>query len=361
MADEWRADTLLRMPNGLVNIVADEANAELAATLRDRLGAVESSDEQPDLLITTGVPAGPAANIVITGVLTDALDEWDRQVRPQTLAGALWVPADQDSVTAICGWWLLRHETPTTPLSDLTDANERALRWSVVGARSVLLPQPAEVAVDDEEIRSWLDDQPQVQALGTAIERVGGDTAEAVLAAIEAYRASLAELDGLADLPPVPPSPALDTAVAAHLREVQRSGFGRWRGGKVRAQTKSEMVAAAKDAAADRLRDIIAARRTALSAASQDRALDDRGEAIRNLVSAAVSEVELPCAPDFGQVPRSWGTQTPDPRRYVLMAEEHADRLVAPDGVTVRFIDQMPDDQALCLVVQSGFSLPAIR
>lgn len=349
------------MANGHTTVVADDANADLATALRQRLDLVGDDRPDADLLLTAGTPQRPAGHVVVTGPLTDELDEWDRQVPPQTLAGALWVSAEQDRLSAVLGWWLLRHDTPTTPLSDLTDSNERALRWSVVGAREVVLPGSEPVEVDDAEVRAWLDEQPQVKRLGTALERVGGTDAQTVLDSVDEVRAALRGLEELAPLPAAPELRELDAAVAAHLREVQRSGFGRWRAAKTREQTRAGLVEAARQAAAQRLTVTIDARREVLLSQREQSAVEHRSADLIAAVTAAAAEVELPCEVDFGRVPRSWAATAPEPRRYVLLAEDVAGQLGELPGATVRPSEHLPADRALCLVVQSGFSLPALR
>lgn len=349
------------MPNGRMTLVADDANADLAAALRERLDLDEDNGPAADILLTAATPQQQAGHVVVTGALTDELDDWDRQVPPQTLAGALWVAPDQDRFNAVLGWWLLRHDTPTTPLSDLTDSNERALRWSIVGVNEVRLPGSEPVAVDDDEIRGWLDEQPQVKRIGTALERVGGPDAQAVLASVEEFRAAMRGLDELAPLPASPEPRELDAAVAAHLREVQRSGFARWRGAKAREQTRAALVAAARDSAGQRLQVTIDARREVLRSQREQSADEQRSTGVISAVTGTAAVVELPCAVDFGKVPRSWASASPQPRRYVLVAEDVAEQLGELAGVSVRTSEHLPADRALCLVVQSGFSLPALR
>lgn len=344
-----------------MTLVADDANADLAAALRQRLDLVDGHEATADILLTSGTPQHPAGHVIITGALTDELDDWDRQVPPQTLAGALWVCGDQDRLNAVLGWWLLRHDTPTTPLSDLTDSNERALRWSVVGAREVLLPGAEPVAVDDSEIRQWLDEQPQVKRLGVALERVGGTDAQAVLDSVDEFRAALHALDELAPLPAPPEPRELDAAVAAYLREVQRSGFGRWRASKAREQARAALVDASRQSAGQRLQAAIDARREVLHDQRQQSADEQRSTGMVEAVTAAATAVELPCTVDFGKVPRSWASASPEPRRYVLIAEDLAEQVGELPGVAVRTAEHLPADRALCLVVQSGFSLPALR
>ena len=84
------------MPNGRMTLVADDANADLAAALRERLDLDEDNGPAADILLTAATPQQQAGHVVVTGALTDELDDWDRQVPPQTLAGALWVAPDQD-------------------------------------------------------------------------------------------------------------------------------------------------------------------------------------------------------------------------------------------------------------------------
>lgn len=348
------------MSNASVRISADTATSAVATRLAERL-AGEVTSGHADIAVVSAPPSAPATHVVVTGPLSDAIDEWDRDIPPQTLAGALWVGPEQDAALTTAAWWLLRSQTPTTPLSDLTDGNERCLRWSVLATIVVPLAAPGEVAVDDEAIRAELDELPQIQSLGKAIDRIGGDSADGVLHSVEGFRAAVAALDGLSDLPPAGPTPALDAAVAAHLRQVQRSGLGRWRGAKARAQSQADLVAAAKTVAADRLREVIAAREAAELARRRATALQETSTRTYEDVVRAVGDVSLPVTPDFAKVPRSWSTQAPTPRRYVLVAEEHADDFADLDSATVRASALIPPDEAWCLIIQSGFSLPALR
>jgi hypothetical protein len=348
------------MSNASVRISADTATSAVAIRLAERL-AGEVASGHADIAVVSAPPSDPTTHVVVIGDLSDAIDAWDRDIPPQTLAGALWVAPDQDAALTAAAWWLLRSQTPTTPLSDLTDGNERCLRWSVLAAIVVPLAAPEEVSVDDEKIRKELDDLPQIQGLGKAIDRIGGESADAVLQSVEGFRTAVAALDELSDLPPAGPTPALDAAVAAHLRQVQRSGLGRWRGAKARAQSQADLVAAAKTVAADRLREVIAAREAAELAQRRAAALEETSTRTHENVALAAGDVSLPVTPDFARVPRSWSTQAPTPRRYVLIAEEHADEFAHVDGATVRASALIPQDEAWCLIIQSGFSLPALR
>lgn len=343
-----------------VRISADTANSAAAELLADRLGA-EVTDGDADIALVSGVPTSTATHLIVTGELNDALDEWDQQVAPQTLAGALWVGPDQDVVATSAAWWLLRSQTPTTPLSDLTDSNERCLRWSVLAVEVVPLTPPADVAVDDALIRSQLDELPQVQNLGNAIDRIGGDTADAVLRSVEGFRAAIGDLDGLAPLPQSGPTPGFDAAVAEHLRQVQRSGFGRWRGAKARAQSQADLVDAAKSVAADRLREVIAARESEELERGRIAAAEEASTRTHELLQRTALGVQLPVNPDFDQAPRSWSTAAPTPRRYVLVADDLEQDVPDLPEVTVRTSAQVPPDEAWCLIIQSGFSLPALR
>ena len=345
------------MPDGLVFSGDD---TQLLNALRERFDA-HSDGSAVEMLVTSGVPDRTATHVVISGPLTDEVDAWDRDVPPQTLAGALWLPAGQDGFEAVCAWWLLRRQTPTTPLSDLLDDNDRALRWSVVGARAVQLPGAAPAEVEDAEIRAWLDDQPQVAALGSAIDRLGGDSADAVLTSADRYREALRKLDELAPLPPGSDLREFDAAVAEHLRQVQRSGFARWRGGRARAESQDAVVSAAKSAAADRLRTLIDARSEQVRHERRQVADDAAVGQIVDALADAVSALELPCAVDFDQVPRSWSAGAPEPRRYALVAEDLVDSISVIPGAVVRGSEDIPAGTALCMIIQSGFSLPAIR
>ncbi len=348
------------MSNASVRISADTANSALAAPLAERLSAQIASTDT-DIAIVSTPPEQPATHVVVVGDITDEIDDWDRDVAPQTLAGALWIDPGQDAVLTTAAWWLLRSQTPTTPLSDLTDGNERCLRWSVAGVTAVPLTAPAAVTADPDEIRAELDDCEQIQELGKAIDRVGGDSAELVLQSVETFRQAVSRLDELAVLAPSAPVPAFDTAVAAHLRQVQRSGLGRWRATKARAQSQADLVTAAKEVAADRLRDVIAARQSAQLELRQAQALEAASEQALHRVARAVAEVTLPVVPDFARVPRSWATDAPTPRRYVLIAEQRAEEFTDIADVTVRTSPGIPPAEAWCLVVQSGFSLPALK
>ncbi len=196
----------------------------------------------------TAAPDRPARHVVITGPLDDAVDAWDTDVAPQTLAGVLWSPEPtaEGGLDAILGWLALRTQTPATPLSDLVDANQRALRWSIAAARRVPLTEEVQVDVDDGEIRGWLDEQPNVRELGLAVDRIGGDTADATLTSTERFRQALHGLDALADLPG-PDFTDLDGALAEHLRQVQRSGLGRWRSGRARALSQQRLSVVARE------------------------------------------------------------------------------------------------------------------
>ncbi len=347
------------MPNA-VRISADTANSAVGADLAERLAA-EVTSGAADIAVVSAPPAAPATHVVVTGGITEAVDEWDHAVAPQTLAGALWIAEGQDAALAAAAWWVLRNQTPTTPLSDLTDANERCLRWSVLGVAVVALTAPGEVTVDAERIRAELDEAAEIQDLGKAIDRIGGDTADAVLASVDGFRTALAGLDTLAAMPPLGPTPALDTAVAEHLRQVQRSGFGRWRAAKARAQSQADLVSAAKTVAADRLREVIAARGAAELEQLQASARLETASQMQEQVAGAAAEVGLPVVPDFEQVPRSWATDAPAARRYVLVPEERADEFTDVDGASVRASEHVPVDEVWCLVIQSGFSLPALQ
>lgn len=347
------------MSNG-VRISADTANSAVGADLAERLSAKVTTGAA-DIALVSAPPTEPATHVVVTGGISEAVDEWDRAVAPQTVAGALWITSGQDAALAAAAWWVLRNQTPTTPLSDLTDTNERCLRWSVLGVTVVALTEPGEVTVDHEKIRAELDEAPEIQDLGKAIDRIGGDTADQVLASVDGFRAALAGLDDLATTPPLGSTPTLDTAIAEHLRQVQRSGFGRWRAAKARAQSQSDLVSAAKSVAADRLREVIAARETAELEQLRASAQTDAASEVQELVTRAAATVELPVVPDFDQVPRSWATDAPAPRRYVLVAQERADEFPDVGEASVRASEHVPADEVWCMVIQSGFSLPALQ
>ena len=347
------------MPNGQATIASDTANQKLAGALRESLDAGTPAAAPADLCISSGPPPVAATHIACLGDLGQPTDAWDRDVAAQSVAGVLWVPPGQDPFDAVRGWWLLRHDTPTTPLSDLLDDNGRALRWSVVAVDRVGLSAGPDVEVDEARIRAGLDDSEVVQRLGRAIDRIGGEDAGSVLSSVESFRSAVADLDELADLPPAGASPDLDAAVAEHLRQVQRSGFGRWRGAKARAASKDALVAAAKEVAAQRLREVIAARTAEQRAANEVAAGEQAAEQTVSAVRAALAGLSLPATPDFTRVPRPWTNRAPEPRRYVLANEEHVATLAAIDTATVRDTS-LPENEVLCLLIQSGFSLPAL-
>jgi len=60
-------------------------------------------------------------------------------------------------------------------------------------------------------------------------------------------------------------------------------------------------------------------------------------------------------------VPRSWATDAPAPRRYVLVAQERADEFPDVGEASVRASEHVPADEVWCMVIQSGFSLPALQ
>ena len=124
------------MSNG-VRISADTANSAVGADLAERLSAKVTTGAA-DIALVSAPPTEPATHVVVTGGISEAVDEWDRAVAPQTVAGALWITPGQDAALAAAALWVLRKQTPTTPLSDLTDTNERCLRWSVLGVSVAL-------------------------------------------------------------------------------------------------------------------------------------------------------------------------------------------------------------------------------
>lgn len=347
------------MPEGPSTITADTANEALAGAVRRRLA--DSAAQSLDVLIVSGVPQRNAGHIVVSGPLSTELDEWDRAVEPQTVSGALWLPESQPAPEdAVVAWLLLRLPTPTTPLSDLTDANDRALRWSIIGASAVRFPQASSTEVDEQSIRAWADEQAEVRKLGESVDRIGGVTAEEVLQSVERFRAALSGLDGLAELPTLGATPELDAAVAEQLRQVQKGGLAKWRAGKARAQAQADLSATAKSLAGDRLAAVIEARRASLVETANRDADRDRMVAVAELLAASAAEVDLPTSIDFDNVPRSWSGQAPAPRRYVLVNDEQAESLGEIPGATIRGLEQVPPDTALCAVLQAGFSLPGI-
>lgn len=325
--------------------------------LTGRLGLVATQTEA-DVLVCQGTPAGSAHFVILTGELTDEVDDWDESVPPQTIAGGLWIVTGQaDPADAAVAWLILRSQTPTTPLSDLTDNNERALRWSVAAAITLTFPPTAEVEVDPAEVKAWTDAQPQVQDLGDAVARVGGETADAVLGSVQRLRAAMTALEPLGATAAA--TEVLDSAVAEHLRQVQRTGFGKWRAAKARAASLAALQQAARDAAGSRLREVLTARTEALRAQASQQRDEAAVAAVRSQVESATAALELPAAPDFSKVPRSWAQSAPQPRRYVFV---HEDDLAMFDDFPVAVRPApLPAGQALAMVVQSGFSLPALR
>ena len=349
------------MPPGPLTIAADNDNAALLAALRQRLDTDQPTVEGPvDLLLTSGPPQQTAHHIAFTGELTDEVDAWDQAVPPQTVAGALWIPDGCDAKESITAWLALRRQTPTTPLSDLTDANGRALRWSIVTASTVSLPVIAAAEVDEAEVRAWLDEQPQVQELGDAVQRVGGDTADSVLKSAQRFREALGSLDELAEPSDVAQTATFDAALADHLRHVQLSGLRRWRSGRARAQSAETLFSATRSLAADRLRSLILARQQ-IVAENRNAELAEQGSAaVRDLLQETVTGLDLPVGVDFDAVPRSWPGEPAAPRRYVLL---HPDQALGGsiEGATVRASEDVPENQAICLIIRSGFSLPGLR
>ncbi|MCA9607390.1 MAG: hypothetical protein KC619_17410 [Myxococcales bacterium] len=197
------------MSNG-VRISADTANSAVGADLAERLSAKVTTGAA-DIALVSAPPTEPATHVVVTGGISEAVDEWDRAVAPQTVAGALWITSGQDAALAAAAWWVLRNQTPTTPLSDLTDTNERCLRWSVLGVTVVALTEPGEVTVDHEKIRAELDEAPEIQDLGKAIDRIGGDTADQVLASVLAHE----PLPGAVEIPAATPGVVRSSAIGA--------------------------------------------------------------------------------------------------------------------------------------------------
>lgn len=344
------------MPLGAWTITADPRCADLRDDLAVYLG-LRAASGVADVVVSPGVPAQQGTHVILAGPVTDEVDAWDAEIPPQTLAGALWLVPDQpEPGWAAIAWLLLRLQSPATPLSDLTDGNERALRWSVVAATGVQQPSAPPAQVDPDEVRARVEEQPEVQDLGRAVERLGGDTAEAVLSSAERFRAALSALD----VTPVADLTTFDAAVGEHLRHVQRSGFSRWRSGKARATSAQAMSTAGREAAGRQLELLLARHEQESAALAAVDAAARQGAQLQAALRAALEELALPAQPDFGKVPRSWGESAPQPRHYVFVAEGSAQDL--PDlGVTVRECPQVPDGSAVVALVQSGFSLPAVR
>src|SRR5690606_37952889 len=97
-------DTLAPMPNAAVRISADSANSAVATDLAGRLAAEVVSGDC-DIAIVGTPPTNPATHVVVTGELSDDIDDWDRGVAPQTVAGALWVGPEQDAALTAAAWW----------------------------------------------------------------------------------------------------------------------------------------------------------------------------------------------------------------------------------------------------------------
>jgi hypothetical protein len=343
------------MPLGALTIRAEPSPVSDALAEAFALTAVAGD---ADIAVGQGPPSGSATHVIVTGALDDAVDDWDSEVAPQTIAGALWLPPAQAEATeAALAWLILRLQMPTTPLSDLTDNNGRALRWSVAAACTVAFPGSQSVEIDPDEVKAWVDEQPAVVDLGAAVQRVGGETADAVLASAQRLHTALEALVPLGAA--AAPTPALDAAVAEHLRQVQRSGFARWRGAKARAASLAAIQQAARGVAGERLNEVIAARHQQVGDESKASLEAGFEQSLRESILAAVQALELPVEPDFDKVPRSWATGAPKPRRYVFVNEEHLD-VLGDLGVTVRPAE-LPPHRALCTIVASGFSLPALR
>ncbi len=343
------------MPLGPVTIRAEQG--AVGDALRSTLNLAEAPTGRADVQVCAGVPQD-AGHVIITGDLDDAIDAWDAAVAPQTVAGALWLsPSQPRPAEAAVAWLALRLLTPTTPLSDLTDNNGRALRWSVADAIRVDFPVPADAQVDPDQIKAWADAQPAVVELGQAVARIGGDTAQAVLNSMQRFRSALAGLVGLGAI--IAPQSDLDEAVAEHLRQVQRTGFARWRGAKARAVSQEALQSAARGVAAEMLGQVLAAREHEVLEQSRAHVDEQAVAQIRAQVARALDELALPATPDFAKVPRSWTGSVPAPRRYVFVNEAHLELAQGVDA-PVRPA-AVPEGYALCAIVQSGFSLPALR
>lgn len=343
------------MPLGPVTIIADPGG--VGDALRDRLALTPTSGDTADVVVCEGIPSALATHVVLTGALTDEVDAWDEQVAPQTVAGALWLTDQPDAADAAVAWLTLRLQMPTTPLSDLPDSSGRALRWSVAAGITVAFPDGPQVQVDPAEVKAWADARPEVRELGEAVQRLGGESGEAVLASVQRFRDAVA---GLAELGATEaPIPQFEAAVAEHLAQVQRTGFARWRRTKARSESQSALQDAGRAVAAQRLAEVLEARETQVAGESQLQ-LDVQSKAeLLDTVASAIAELKLPVTPDFDKVSRSWSTSAPQPRRYVFVNEEHL-ALFDEFPHTVRPAD-LPTGQALCALVQSGFSLPALR
>ncbi len=346
------------MPQGPLKIAADQTNEGLLDQIRSLVDC--EPGERLDALVCAGVPEIPATHVVLTGSIDDALDAWDLQAPAQSLGGALWVGSSQESAPTIAAWVALRVQTPTTPLSDLTDSNQRALRWSVAAGAHVQRHHAGTAEVSEDEIRAWLDEQPEVRELGQSIERLNADTADATLEAAQRFRGAIAELDSLASLPVVGSSASFDAALAEQLRVVQLSGLRRWRAGKARAQSCKATVSSARELAADRLRQLIEARRVEMTQQRQQDVTDSATQEWVHEVAGALDALTLPVEPSFEKSPRSWTDQATVPRRYILVNPAQAGLFESSD-IQVRELDSVRQDSALCLLVQSGFSLPALR
>lgn len=343
------------MPLGSVTIAAEPG--PVGDALRDRLDLTEASDGSADVVVCTTAPQVSATHVVLTGPLTDEIDEWDASVAPQTVAGALWVADQPDAADAAVAWLALRLQMPTTPLSDLPDSTGRALRWSVAAAATVAFTEGQEIQVDPDEVKEWADAQPAVLELGDAVSRLGGETGDAVLTSVQRFRSALLGMDALGAVSA--PRPQFDAAVADHLAQVQRTGFARWRRAKARAETQTALQNAGRDVAAQRLGEVLDARRAQVALQAQQDVATEAMTSLRDQIARTVSDLRLPVTPDFGKVSRSWSASAPEPRRYVFVNEEHLD-LFEDFPQPVRAAD-LPPGQALCALVQSGFSLPALR
>jgi hypothetical protein len=350
------------MPPGPLTIAADVDNASLLAALAHRLETDEPAVGTPvDLLLTSRPPEQPAHHIAFTNELTDDVDAWDQAAPPQTVAGALWIPAGCDATESVVAWLALRRQTPTTPLSDLTDANGRALRWSIASAADIALPSLAAADVDEAEVRAWLDEQPQVQELGSAVNRIGGDTADVVLSSADRFREAMRGLHELADIPTAPDFHEFEGALAEHLRQVQVSGLRRWRSGRARAQSQDSLCACARNIAAERLRTLIDVRLGVVAQQRESQVAQQAQGAIVELLQECVLDLDLPASVDFTKVPRSWPGEPPPPRRYVLLHPDEQAASIQIEGATVRTSESVPAHHAMCMIIQSGFSLPGLR
>lgn len=389
-------------------IVYDQPSRELAASLADRLGCQYQalSPVPPAALTVLVVASGPVdplpghrCHYVFTGAADDLLDAWDTALDPDLVGSCLLLgPAGREEhIDALAAWAAAKSDAPATPLAALSDESGRAMRWSVIAARAVAVAPPAQPDWDDPGGPTWddvyqlIDEHATTKALARAVPRVAAATADSCL---QHYQALLAGLNGLDDLtadieaflhaqfgvaeqpwPPTAPDLApVESALAAHLREVQRSGFGRWTGAKRRTAARDALQQAAKDLAGGQLQSILQLAKAhwehARSAATAQRAATEAEQVMQQTVATVRADILVAAADaapwahvELSQVHRPWGGGRPRTRSWVVAPPQMVEDLSAAlddVGLVVR-ADVGLSRRVLLVSVQSGLPLTALR